>query len=341
MLKNTHPFPLAAAAASLVGLIFCLWVCFTGGEALCLSNGCELFQDFSLAGVSLWQAGAALFAILLLLAFARLIRTALFCAALALAADAVLLCIMIFTAPCVNCLIAGSIIALCFIFFRSETMQGKRERSPLAIVWLILLIMNAGGALRDIAEPWSPMSLQKENSVHIYFSPSCQACRALLSRAEEIKDASWYPVYENKRDILVISAMQKQLEKGTPILQAVEEAQQTVPHDIKEDTSLRFTMLRPEMLLLQLRLWRNRAHVLGAGGNRLPFLEFHGLPSFLTEQNTALKDTAPPQAGAIPSPPITDISVAGFCDGTDDSPCENNASQGELGGNIDTSGMLP
>lgn len=342
MLKSTRPFPLVAAAVSLAGLLFCLWVFFTGGDALCLTDGCTLFQDFRLAGISLWQTGAALFAILLVLSLLRRTRAAFLCAALALAADVVLLCVMLFTAPCVNCLIVGSVIALSFLAFRSEERPGNRERSALAVVWLILLIVNAGGVLRDLAGPWSPLAAQEEASVHVYFSPSCSACRTLLSRAEEMKDAAWYPVPEDTRDIWVIAAMREHLEQGLPLMRAVEEAQKAVPAEpaFEEDSALRFGLLRPDMLLLQLRLWRNHAHVLGAGSGRLPFLEFHGLPSFMTGPRASGNRPSPAPENAAPAR-IPEIGVAGFCDGTADSPCENEASEGAPGGLIDTSGMMP
>ncbi|MGN1038326.1 MAG: hypothetical protein ACI4P0_02905, partial [Mailhella sp.] len=67
MLRNTRSLPWPAAILSLAGLLFCLWVFMTGGQALCLTDGCTLFQDFSLAGISLWQAGAFLFSCLLAL----------------------------------------------------------------------------------------------------------------------------------------------------------------------------------------------------------------------------------------------------------------------------------
>ena len=50
-----------AACTAAAGLIFCLWVLTTGGEALCVTDGCGIFRDFRLAGYSLWEAGAALF----------------------------------------------------------------------------------------------------------------------------------------------------------------------------------------------------------------------------------------------------------------------------------------
>ena len=342
MLKSTRPFPLVTAAVSFVGLLFCIWVFFTGGEALCLTDGCALFQDFRLAGISLWQAGAAFFCCLLILALLRLVRAACCCAALALAADTALLCVMLFTAPCVNCLIVGSLIALSFLAFRSESEYGKKERSALALVWFLLLLVNVGSVLRDTSEPWSPLPAQKEASVHIYFSPSCRACRTLLSRADDLKGAQWFPVPEDTRDIWVISAMTKNLEKGMSLELAVEEAQKAVPAlpDFKDDASFRLGLLRPGMLLLQFRLWQNHAHVLSAGNDRLPFLEFKGLPTFLTEPPAPVQSSSPAVDGP-PSPLIPEIGVAGFCDGTAESPCENGEPGEAPAPLIDTSAMLP
>ena len=39
-MRNTRPIPLAPAVVNLLGLLFCLWVLFTGGKALCASIVC-------------------------------------------------------------------------------------------------------------------------------------------------------------------------------------------------------------------------------------------------------------------------------------------------------------
>ncbi len=344
MLKSARPFPLAAAAASLAGLLFCLWVFLTGGRALCLTDGCTLFQDFRLAGISLWQAGMALFSALLALALLRLSRAAHLLAALALAADAVLLCVMLFTAPCVNCLIAGSLIAVTFLAFRAASLPARRERSTLAVLWLVLLVVDLGGVVRDLAEPWTPLPAQESSSVEIYFSPSCPACRTLLSRADEIDDSAWYPVPEDTRDIWIIAAMTERLEKGMPLAQAAAEARQAVPEGeaFESDASFRLGLLRPGMLLLQLRLWRNHAHVLAAGSDRLPFVEFRGLPAFFAEPEPTPSREEPHAPAAAPSV-LTDIpglGVAGFCDGESETPCEDPPALPSSGALIDTSGMI-
>lgn len=344
MLKNARPFPSAAAAASLAGLLFCLWVFFTGGRALCLTDGCTLFQDFRLAGISLWQAGIVLFSVLLALALLRLSRAAHVLAALALAADAVLLGIMLFTAPCVNCLIVGSLIAVTYVAFRSAVLPPRSERSTLATLWIVLLVIDLGGVVRDLADPWTPLPVQNESSVQVYFSPSCPACRTLLAHEEELANAAWYPVPEDARDIWIIADMTERLKNGMPLAQAAAEARKAVPEAeaFENDASFRLGLLKPSMLLLQFRLWRNHAHVLAAGSDRLPFVEFKGLPAFLADPRPA------PERGEKPSPEadapvLTDIpglGVAGFCDGESEIPCEDTSPSPASGTLIDTSGMI-
>ena len=343
MLRSLRPFPLAAALLCLTGLLFCLWVHLTGGKALCLTDGCTLFQDFRLAGVSLWQAGTVLFAALLLLALPRLVRAALHLSFLALAADTVLLGVMVFTAPCVNCLVVGALIALSFLAFRRETLPADAPRSSLAVLWLILFIVNFGGVLRDLADPWSPLpARQEQTSVQVYFSPSCPACRTLVSLSDELSDADWYPVPEDTRDIWLIAAMTERLEQGMSLQKAVEEVHEAVPSaaDFDNDLSMRLGLLRPDMLFLQFRLWRNHAHVLAAGSNRLPFVEFMGLPAFLAEPPApAPEEPAVSDLMRQDIPGLQDFGVAGFCDHESEEPCEEPplASPGNL---IDTSGMI-
>ena len=339
MLKSVRPIPLAATAVCLAGLLFCLWVFFTGGKSLCLTDGCSLFQDFRLAGISLWQAGAVLFAALLALALLRLSRPAYLLAGLALTADAVLLCIMLFTAPCVNCLIVGSLIALAYLAFRDAVLPVQRDRSALVMVWTVLLIADLGSVLRDFADPWSPLP-GEHASVQVYFSPSCRACQTLISHADDLNNARWYPVPEDTRDIWVIAAMEERLSRGLSLEQAVEEARRVVPEAeaFDNDAGYRLGLLKPGMLLLQFRLWRNHAHVLAAGSDRLPFVEFMGLPSFLAEPVAQPRSDL---SDAHETPDIPGLNVAGFCDGESETPCEEPPAPLTEGNLIDTSGMVP
>lgn len=334
MIAKRKPFPALPAGICLVGLFFCLWVLFSGGEELCLTNGCTLFQETEIAGISLWHAGSALFVFLLLFCLARFVFMARLLALAALFIDTFLLGVMLFTAPCVNCLIVGILIALaCLSLCRVEK---NSARPALFWLWLLFFLFNAGSVVRDFSEPWHLLA-GEEQAVHVYFSPSCQACRKLTAQAEKLSEARWYPVSENRRDLWVIHAMQERVESGVPLSRAVAEALAAVPEGAAFEASreYRYGLLRPKMLLLQFRLWKNRAHVLASGSERLPFVEFAGLPSaFLPparQEQEKTREQIPVEKEESTSIPGLDMGVAGFCGGEE--PCtepEPAAPQGSL-----------
>ena len=348
-MRSYRPFPAMPFLLSLIGLSFCLWVS-SGGTALCLTDGCALFQDFSLAGVSLWIAGASFFGFMLPLCVLRFSTFARFCAGIALAADILLMGIMSFTAPCVNCLLVGLLIALTFFALIRETALHKRaRRSPLLLIWALFFSISAGGILRDSTALWSPLPHSGQESVQVFFSPSCRACQTLTEQANALPDAAWFPVAEDNRDIWLIHAMNKHLAGGLPLREAIAKAQADIPGladapDLMALPEYRFGLLKPKMLLLQFRLWKNRAHVLAAGSDRLPFVEFKGLPSFLRGEKNA--ELAPNARGTDSSAevPGIDLGVAGFCGGEKkNEDCRGNNSTKMLhpypSGPIDTSGM--
>ena len=351
-MRSYRPFPAMPFLLCAIGLAFCLWVNLSGGTALCLTDGCALFQDFSLAGVSLWLAGASFFGFMLILCILRFSVFALFCSGIALAVDILLMAIMSFTAPCVNCLLVGLLIALTFFALLRETALHKRaHRSPLLLVWALFFTISAGGILRDSTELWSPLPHSGQESVQAFFSPSCRSCQTLTEQASTLPDAAWFPVAEDSRDIWLIYAMSKYLADGLPLSEAITKAHADIPGladapDLMALPEYRFGLLKPEMLLLQFRLWKNRAHVLAAGSDRLPFVEFKGLPAFLRGEKKNII-TAPEKHTTPPAEvPGIDLGVAGFCGGekkNEDCRSDNSTkmSYPYPSGPIDTSGMYP
>ena len=359
--------PMLPASLSAAGIAFCSWVLMTGGEALCVTEGCSIFQDFRIAGHSLWDAGLAFFTLLLLLCMLRLAPLAKAAAALALAADCVLLGVMLFTAPCLNCLAVGLLAALCYLALRHACARGRAPGvSLLAALWTVLFLFNVSGILRGAAEPWSPAAQDGQPSVRVWFSPSCPACLRLVRQHGAMPGAAWYPVAENEDDLRVIKSMADFLAHGMPLPDAVGKARAEAKAQAVSPAPRRFDLLRPDMLLLQFRLWVNRAHVLSAGSGRLPFVEFLGTPSFLQEKpaptgthddgrqlpgrGSAAADendaplSFPPGQEKHGQPPrdipgIPELGVAGYCDGSDPAPCEDGDKQPSKP-LIDTSGMM-
>ena len=270
---------LAPLLLSLTGIAFSLWNALEGAEKFCVTDGCTLYQSFNLGGVSLWWVGVGSFVLFAILSLPGLAKTGRIITGLGLAADIVLLVIMFFTLPCLACLIEAALLALCHMAFRNTAAEPNGQTtfsSPLLLVWGLFFVLVAGSAVRGNGEPWPITQLEGEHSVHIFFSPSCNACRKLVSNLSESdsRDIAWYPVAENEQDIAVIHRLQTKLEEGGAFSLEFEAAQTAEPLSLKE-------RLHPSLLLLQYRLWRNQAHVITSGDGRLPFLEFSGLPKAL------------------------------------------------------------
>jgi hypothetical protein len=144
--------------------------------------------------------------------------------------------------------------------------------------------------------------------------------------------------------------MAKRIGEGQNLPEAIASAHKDIP-DLTEAPDLmtlpeyRFGLLKPDMLLLQFRLWKNRSHVLAAGSDRLPFVEFRGLPAFFRGEERLSAQQMPeavhPERSEIPG---IDLGVAGFCGGgeqpsdcKDDNSVKNSPSAPSA--LIDTSGM--
>lgn len=87
-------------------------------------------------------------------------------------------------------------------------------------------------------------------------------------------DVAYYPLAENDADIYKTARMQELLEAGQSPIQALEGAE-------KAEAPAGLGLWRPTMLWLRFRMLCNKAHVLAAGVQTVPFVEFHGLPSAL------------------------------------------------------------
>lgn len=317
----TIPFLLA-----LFGVIFSLWNSLGDPSVLCVTEGCSLFQNFKIAGISLWWVGVGSMALLALSALIGLVKTGLFLSCMGLLLDTILLVIMLSSAPCLNCLIIGLILALLYLSFRSlfyKRQRNPRKSMPLAFyIWAFVFILNLGCLIQDTIKPWGlPVNnLQtSEAPVQIYFSPSCPACLNLIESLGQGGSPQYfaiYPIAENSQDILVIDALYSKMQKGLPIAQALTEAR---AGEYKLTPDL---LLQPHLIWLQLKLWRNNAHVLSAGSDRLPFVEFRGSPAILMQQAAAKNQ----QSHNASESAQEFLTVTGFCFGEE--PCaEESAPQ--------------
>jgi len=305
---------------------FCIWSALGNEVNICVTSGCALFQDTSVAGISLWWFGGIMFAALAAAALLGAAQWGLVLAGLALLGDTGLLLLMSVTAPCVSCLIVAALFALIYAGFRqaahnaykSGQSNDKPGRSALLLAWGLLFIINVGTALRTQADVWPITDNGNEASVRMFFSPSCSSCQEGIALLSGHVDVAFYPLAENDSDIYKVARMLRLMDNGSSVAEALSKAQ-----DVTAPTG--FSALSPAMLRLRLHMLRNKAHVFMAGSQTVPFFEYHGLPAMLKKNSKPLAaqklspaPQTPPPTAASPDLPI-DPQIAGECTGT--TPC--------------------
>ena len=324
-MKRSHQlFPgilsLAALAAG-----FCIWSAFGNEVNLCVTSGCALFQDTSVAGISLWWAGGVTFAALGAAALMGAAQLGLVLAGLALLGDMGLLLLMSVTAPCVSCLMVACLFAMIYAGFRqaahrtrSSAPNDKPGRSLLLVLWSLLFIVNVGTALRTQADVWAITDNSTDATVRMFFSPSCPSCQEGIALLSGRVDVAFYPLAENEIDLYKTARMLRLMDNGASLAEALAKAQDVPAPSVMAATA-------PDMLLLRLRMLRNKAHVFMAGSQTVPFFEYHGLPSMLKktakqQPEHAVAPTAPTSPTATGSTDLPlEPQVAGQCSGT--TPC--------------------
>lgn len=322
--RSFLPVPLVVA---LGGLFFSIWNAWDVESVPCFSVGCALYQHFTIHGFSLWWIGAFAFAILSITALVGNVTLGRILSGIGVILDCILLCIMASTLPCFACLGIALILAASYAAFqhaeKSSSWRGntstKHFASLLLTIWCFCFVMVLGVTLHSLATPWSiSMPDEGDISAHIFFSPSCNACRRLVAEMPEDQGtkAAWYPIAEDEQDIAIIFSMWKRLEASeSENVSSAMNASLTVP-----PLSF-FDHLSPEVLFLQFRLWKNRVRVIEDGGGMLPFVAFHGLPEALLHSNPAPPRSIPHGPFSSNFPPKgsdflpIDLGNAGYCGG--------------------------
>lgn len=304
-MNRAHEILIGPLCLALLAAAFCVWSAFGNDVNLCVTAGCSLYQDSSLAGISLWWLGAGVFALLGLLALLGAAALGRALAGLALLGDICLLLLMALTAPCVSCLVAALFFALCYLSFRQAVTTRGREtktrHSLLVLVWLLLFAVNLGAVARSQADVWSITDNSGEATVRMFFSPSCPSCREGVDILSGHVDVAFYPLAENEADIYKVAQMRLLLDQGQSMAEALAGSQETVvPRGL--------AAWSPDMLLLRFRMLRNKAHVFASGSQSVPFFEYHGLPAMLLKQNQARQ----PRAQSAPAPDRSGAGQAPF-----------------------------
>lgn len=295
-MNRSHEIVTGALLLALLAAAFCVWSALGNEVNLCVTAGCSLYQDSTVAGISLWWIGAGVFAVLCFLALLGAAHWGRTLAALALLGDVGLLLVMALTAPCISCLVVAVFFVLTYMSFRqaatARNRSGKAGRSLLVLVWGLLFIINLGAVARSQATVWPITDNHDSATVRMFFSPSCSSCREGVAILSGHVDVAFYPLAENDTDVYRVAQMIRLLDQGDSMAEAMTRSQDaTAPGGLGSWS--------PDMIWLRFRMLRNKAHVFVSGAQTVPFFEYHGLPSMLVKQG---KNTGPRGSGSNAAP---------------------------------------
>jgi len=303
-----------AFGLAVAGFAFCVWNIVDASAVPCLTIGCSMQHSFTLGGISLWWFGAGAFTLLGLCAVTGFAAAGRFFSGIMLAGDCALLLLMAVSATCLGCLVIALLLGAEYALFCRAAPHTGILSAALLLIWSACLLMVAGQLVQEAASPWPIASPAHPAQVraHIYFSPSCGACRMLVRGMPDAEAAqiAWFPVAEHEDDIPVVAAMREALARGATLKEAMNAAQEIPPCGRWEKLVL---------LPLQIRLWINRGHVLQGGRDALPYVTVYGLPqALLSGQRTRPAGNQPLDAPALP---FLDIDTLGECKGGTALPC--------------------
>ncbi|MBI5591187.1 MAG: hypothetical protein HY881_11965 [Deltaproteobacteria bacterium] len=211
-----------AVVLSAAGLCFCLLSAFRMTDVLCITQGCSVYEDFSVFGISPYWFGAAAFLMLLCFAVAWRGRYLTMVAALFLMLDSVFLATQILFWPCMKCLIVavlfGAVMAAAMI------QEKKTWMKWVMAIWFVLFFVDMAAVAKESISPW-PVYGYDAAPVHLYFSPTCPSCRgmidALLAKTDAPTQIALYPISKNSEDTGKIMFLEKQLKNGMALKEAM------------------------------------------------------------------------------------------------------------------------
>ena len=255
---------------SVLGLLWCAYVAFpTDIHLPCATSGCEIFRDSKFAGISLWWVGGAFFLAfsLLCLLGQRLLAWLMIITALFL--DAILLVIMLFTAPCLDCLVVAAIMALCACTLVpwAKSTRTFAALSLLIPVWFGLFLANSVLSVNEQVSDYT-IGTTTNRDIRLYFSPSCPACREAVRTLGD--RAALYPVEEKEGDFESILIMEQLLREGLSPIVALEQS-------LLGDRPAPALSLS-DRAALSMQLLRNKAAVMRQGFRALPLIQINGMP---------------------------------------------------------------
>ena len=260
------------------GMLYCLASMFGVTEAICHTQGCQIYKGYSFLGMSLYFWGVIAFGVCLILfvyrkqLFRRYLRDFyIYALRLFLVCEVCLLIYQAIYLPCFSCLVVafvwGAVFALALAW--SDVFAWKRNvwQYGLLLVWLVLFCSVFVSGVKELIAPW-PIYGKPDAPIKIFFSPTCPACKQAVREIVESgmvdeADLALFPVAKNDEDKERICLLACSLRgQETDLEQALNRCWQ--PECISVSVGLW------DEIRLRINLFRNRIVLSRMGANRVP-----------------------------------------------------------------------
>jgi hypothetical protein len=251
-------------AIALAGFLFCLLSALGITNVFCVTQGCEVYQGYTVAGISLYWIGAAVFLVLGVISMRpHSYHLLAVLTGLALFGNLFFLIWQFLMWPCTNCLIVAALLGSFAWLLSSYVKSGLRM---LCMLWLLLFSANLLLLAKDIIPPW-PVLGKNNAEIQVFFSPTCPACRQvvenLLHQSELLSYIAFYPLAKDADDHLKIKQLEQNLKKGVPPAEAF--AVHWQAHTNSMDTW-------DHDWYFDFNLWRNQLHLAKKGVTQVPLV---------------------------------------------------------------------
>ncbi|MFO8083019.1 MAG: hypothetical protein R6U27_01715 [Desulfobacterales bacterium] len=258
-----YRFRLLLPVIALAGFLFCLMSALGITDTLCVTQGCEVYQGYTVAGVSLYWVGAAVFLLLAMISlWPRSYRVLAILTGLVLVGNFVFLIMQFLLWPCTSCLIVAALLGS---FAWCLSVHVKSGLRMLCMVWLLLFSANLLLLARDSIPPW-PVLGKTNAEIQVFFSPTCPACREVvenfLHRSDIEPYVAFYPVAKDDGDRQRINLLVRNLRQDMPPKQAFAAHWQTFSN---------LDQLGKDWYLA-LHLWRNQIHLAKKSAVQVPLI---------------------------------------------------------------------
>jgi hypothetical protein len=269
-------------AIALAGFLFCILSALGITDPICLTKGCEVYKEYTVAGISLYWIGASVFLLLglMVLWIANYRFLAIF-TGLSLIGNFFFLILQFLLWPCTNCLIVAALIGA---FAWNLSFHVKPGLRILCTLWLFLFLANLLLLAKDSVPPW-PVMGKNNAEIQVFFSPTCPACQQVvenfLGRSDLAPHVAFYPLAKDDDDRQRIKLLVQNLKQGMQPAEAFAAHWQL--HTQVDTWDYDWHIV--------LNLWRNQLHLAGKGVTQVPLV----LSRIPLDQKSDVK--TPPKAG--------------------------------------------